>query len=185
MSRFLSRGAQPFGISRPHWKKSCLRPHIKYFTTHITKTSHSVSSKFTILCWATLIAILGCRLDTLLKGCSVKHFTYLFLNQRENFRRKKGDRRLYKCCIHEDFNNVHEENVDNPKSTMLSSNINHHPSTVSMFCIIWKMVSLCPARETVVPNFSIKIFVKLKNFIALKILLHTFSHGVRMEKVLF
>ena len=46
------RGVQPFGISV------------------ITKNSHTVISKFTILCWVTFIAILGCmqpaghRLDT-------------------------------------------------------------------------------------------------------------------------
>ena len=60
-----------FGISGPHWKKqSCLGPHIKYIVTRNHKKSHNVLSKFTILCWAAFIAILGCmqptghRLDT-------------------------------------------------------------------------------------------------------------------------
>lgn len=35
------------------------------------------------------------------------------------------------------------------------------------------------------PNFPLEIFVKLKNVIALKTLLHTFSHEIRMDKVLF
>ena len=29
----LSRGVQPFGVSKPHWKKSCLGPHTKYIVT--------------------------------------------------------------------------------------------------------------------------------------------------------
>ena len=33
-----TRGVQPFGISVPHWKKSCLGPHIKYIVTHNHKT---------------------------------------------------------------------------------------------------------------------------------------------------
>ena len=56
----LSRGVQPFSISRPHWKKSCFGPHIKYIATHNHKKSHNVLSKFTILCWATFTAILAC-----------------------------------------------------------------------------------------------------------------------------
>ena len=28
-----SRGVQPLGFSGPHWKKSCLGPHIKYIVT--------------------------------------------------------------------------------------------------------------------------------------------------------
>ena len=28
-----ARGVQPFGISGPHWKKSCLGSHIKYIVT--------------------------------------------------------------------------------------------------------------------------------------------------------
>ena len=31
---FTSRGVQPFGVSGPHWKKSCLEPHIKYTNTN-------------------------------------------------------------------------------------------------------------------------------------------------------
>ena len=64
-------GVQPFGVSGPHWKKkSCLEPHIKYIMTHNHKKTHHVLSKFTIVCWATFMAILGCmwaagrRLDT-------------------------------------------------------------------------------------------------------------------------
>ena len=61
-----------FGISEPHWKKkSCLGPPIKHIVTcNHTKKSHTLLSKFTILCWATFIAILGhmqpqgLRLDT-------------------------------------------------------------------------------------------------------------------------
>ena len=30
---FRIMGVQPFGISGPHWKKSCLGPHIKYTNT--------------------------------------------------------------------------------------------------------------------------------------------------------
>ena len=66
-----SRGVQPFGVSGPHWKKSCLGPCIKYIVTrHHKKKSHNVLSKFTILCWAAVTAVLGCmcpvghRLDT-------------------------------------------------------------------------------------------------------------------------
>ena len=60
-----SRGVQTFGISGPHWKKSCLRPHIKYTNTNKNwwakkkKKKKKVLSKFTILCWAPFIAILG------------------------------------------------------------------------------------------------------------------------------
>ena len=32
-----SRDVEPFGISGPHWKKSCLGPHIKYIVTHNQK----------------------------------------------------------------------------------------------------------------------------------------------------
>ena len=49
--------------SAPHWKKkSCLGPQIKYIVTckSHTKNPHNVLSKFTILCWAALTAILGC-----------------------------------------------------------------------------------------------------------------------------
>ena len=67
-----TRGVQHFVISGPHWrKKSCLGPHIKYTNTNKNKKkSHNVLSKFTVLCWAAFIAILGhtqpagCRLDT-------------------------------------------------------------------------------------------------------------------------
>ena len=69
------QGVQPFGVSAPHWKKnSNLGPHIKYTATHNHKQSHNVLSKFTILCWAASIAILGCmgpaghRLDTLARA---------------------------------------------------------------------------------------------------------------------
>ena len=60
--QFRYRCAQPFGISAPHWKKSCLGPHIKYIVTrnHTQKNLHNVLSKFTILCRATFTAILGC-----------------------------------------------------------------------------------------------------------------------------
>ena len=65
------KGVQPSGVSGPHWKKSCLRPHIKYIATcNHKKKSYNVLSKFTIVCWATFTAILshtwpvGCGLDT-------------------------------------------------------------------------------------------------------------------------
>ena len=67
------RDVQSFGVSGPHWKKSCLGPHIKYTATrsHTQKNPpHNVLSKFTVLCWATFIVILdhmwpvGCVLDT-------------------------------------------------------------------------------------------------------------------------
>ena len=67
-----NKGVQHFGVSGPHWKKNCLGPYIKYVLIHNrTKKSHSVVSKFTILCSAAFIAILGCmrtvghRLDAL------------------------------------------------------------------------------------------------------------------------
>ena len=62
------QGVQPFGVSGPHWKKSCLGPHIKYIVTRNHKKN--VLSVFNILCWASFPAILGCtrpegcRLDT-------------------------------------------------------------------------------------------------------------------------
>ena len=70
---FKQGGGQPFGVSGPHWKKSGLGPHIKYIATlnHKKKKSHSVLSKFTTLCWATFIAILGCVLP-------MDHRLYLF-----------------------------------------------------------------------------------------------------------
>ena len=36
-TRFLVRGVQPFGISGPHWKNSCLGPYIKYTSTNENK----------------------------------------------------------------------------------------------------------------------------------------------------
>ena len=65
-------GVQPFGVSGPHWKKSCLGTHIKYTNTNENwwAKKKKVFSKFKLLCWATFIAILGCtgrmgcRLDT-------------------------------------------------------------------------------------------------------------------------
>ena len=33
-----SGGVQTFGIAGPHWKKSCLRPHLKYIATQSQKT---------------------------------------------------------------------------------------------------------------------------------------------------
>ena len=54
-----SRGVQPFGVSGPHWNKSCLGPHIKYIETRNHKKSHDVLSKFMILCWATFTSILA------------------------------------------------------------------------------------------------------------------------------
>ena len=55
-----SRGAQTFGVSGPHWKKKrCLELHIKYTNTNENKKSHTVLSKFTVVCWATFTAILG------------------------------------------------------------------------------------------------------------------------------
>ena len=58
---FPIRGVQTFGISGPHWKKSCLGPPIKYIVTcnHKNYLIH-VLSKFTVLCLAALIAPLGC-----------------------------------------------------------------------------------------------------------------------------
>lgn len=55
------KGVQPFGISGPHWKKSCLEPPVKYTATHNCrkKKSHKVVSEFTVLCWVTFIVILG------------------------------------------------------------------------------------------------------------------------------
>ena len=44
---FTIRGAQPFGVSGPHWrKKSCLEPHIKYIEarnhTHTHTRTHKI-----------------------------------------------------------------------------------------------------------------------------------------------
>ena len=70
----LGRGVRPFGVSAPHWKKSCLGPHIKYIATCNQKKFHNVLSKFTILCWTEFTAILdcmwavGCRSDTPARG---------------------------------------------------------------------------------------------------------------------
>ena len=60
------RGVQPCGVSGPPWKKkSCLGPHIQYIVTRDhKKISHNVLSKFTILCWATFTAVLGCMWPT-------------------------------------------------------------------------------------------------------------------------
>ena len=66
------RGVRPPGVSVPHRKKEgCPGPPIKYIVTrNHTKKSHNVLSKFTVLCWASFMAILGCmwpmghKLDT-------------------------------------------------------------------------------------------------------------------------
>ena len=61
------QSVKTFGISGPHWKKKgCLGPHVKYIVTHNHKKPHNVLSKFTILCWAAFIAILGRMLPV---GC--------------------------------------------------------------------------------------------------------------------
>ena len=60
-----SRGAQPFGISGPHWKKSCLGHTLNTQILMKTDEQKKVLSKFTIFCWAAFIAIQGCGLDTL------------------------------------------------------------------------------------------------------------------------
>ena len=52
-------GVQTLGIAGPHWKKSCLGPHIKYTNTNETDEQKKILSKFTVLCWAAFIAILG------------------------------------------------------------------------------------------------------------------------------
>ena len=65
-----ARGVHTFGISGPHWKKSCLGPHIEYIVTHNHRKSYNILSKFMVLCWDAFIAILGhmqptgLRLDT-------------------------------------------------------------------------------------------------------------------------
>ena len=70
-SSISKQGLKIFGVSAPHWKKSCLGPHLKYMVIHNHKTSHGILSKFTLRCWAALTATLGrlwppgCRLDTL------------------------------------------------------------------------------------------------------------------------
>ena len=53
------QGVQHFGIPKSHWKKNCLEPHVKYIVTRNHKKILLFLSKFTILCWATFIAILG------------------------------------------------------------------------------------------------------------------------------
>ena len=59
VSIVLGRGVQPFDVSGPYWKKSCLGPHIKYTNTNENKKSHNVLCKFTVLCWAAFIAMLS------------------------------------------------------------------------------------------------------------------------------
>ena len=67
-SHSLARGVQTFGVSGPHWKKSCLGLHIKYIAIcNCKKKSHNVLREFTILCWATFTAILGCMRPTSLR----------------------------------------------------------------------------------------------------------------------
>ena len=64
---------QPFGMSGPHWKEELIVLGHTLNTQKLMKTDEQkkVVSKFTILCWATFIAILGhmgpagCGLDTL------------------------------------------------------------------------------------------------------------------------
>ena len=77
------RGVQPFGISGPHWKKSCLGLHIKYRNTNENWwPEKKVLSKFMILCWATFTAILGLtqptghRLDTPEWNQSMGNYNY-------------------------------------------------------------------------------------------------------------
>ena len=81
-----TRGVQPFGVSGPHWKKkSCLGPRIKHTKTNENwwEKKKKVLSKFTILCWATFIAIPCCMqpvdrgLDTPASVCErMTTFTY-------------------------------------------------------------------------------------------------------------
>ena len=53
-----------FGIFGPHWKKSCLSHTSNTLWHVVTQKSHSVLSTFTILCWASFIAILSCMWPT-------------------------------------------------------------------------------------------------------------------------
>ena len=47
------QGVQTFEISAPHWKKSCLGPHIVYIVAcNHKKKSYNVLSKFMTFCWA-------------------------------------------------------------------------------------------------------------------------------------
>ena len=62
-SIYPTRAVLPLGVSGPHWKKkSCLGPHIKYTNTKENwwAKKKKVLSKFTTLCWATFLVILGC-----------------------------------------------------------------------------------------------------------------------------
>ena len=92
--QWLCRGVQTFGISMLHWTKSCLGPHIEYIKTrNHKKKSHNVLSKFMILCWAAVTAVLGCmcpvghRLDTpdragFIKGVNYCHM-FIRLNSKQ------------------------------------------------------------------------------------------------------
>lgn len=64
--------------------------------------------------------------------------------------------------------------MDDPKNNVLSSNINHHPGTVRVFCITWKNDDW-PEMERMVLNIPLKVFVKLKHIITPKILLYLFA----------
>ena len=56
-----SKGVHPFGVSGPHWKKSCFGPCIKYANTNESWwAKKKVCSKFMILCWTKFIAVLSC-----------------------------------------------------------------------------------------------------------------------------
>ena len=48
ISENLSKGVQPFGISVPHWMKSCLGPHIKYIVTYSHKNKNLIIFKINL-----------------------------------------------------------------------------------------------------------------------------------------
>ena len=84
----LNRGGGSLLVSLGHTGRRVVLGHILNTLRHLItkKKSHSVLSKFTTLCWATFIAILGCvwpegrRLDTPVKSKNVKSCVILVLS---------------------------------------------------------------------------------------------------------
>ena len=73
-------GAPPLGVSGPHWKKNCWFGHTLNTLRHIiTKTSHTVFSKFMILCRATFTASWG--MDWTPLNNSIAHYTSVQLEK--------------------------------------------------------------------------------------------------------
>lgn len=91
---------------------------------------------------------------------------------------------FFKCYIHEGFNSVYEENVDDPKNTVLSSDINRRPGAVTVFCITWENHFLLPGEGEDCAQHCWPDLYEI-NIIIPESLLCTFSHKIRMEKYYF